>query len=136
MSKQVVVGILSQILNGDVKFLLVTSIADYGEYSGCYYPPGGHVDEGEGLEQALIREFEEELGLEIVVGHKIDETPADIEGEVAHWYSCSCKDWDTTINSAEIQTYGFFSLDEMKGMHLWPATRDFFKRHFNLQTAV
>lgn len=33
--------------------------------SGLYLPPGGHIDHGETPEQALSREFEEEIGLDV-----------------------------------------------------------------------
>jgi len=54
--KQVVVGIISRIRAGGAEeFLLVNSKKDFGKYTGFYYPPGGHVEDGENIEQALIR---------------------------------------------------------------------------------
>ena len=43
----------------------------YGEYKGWWEFPGGKIEDGETLEQALIREIREELTVEISVGDLI-----------------------------------------------------------------
>ncbi len=50
-----------------------------GLLGGLWEFPGGHIEEGENPEQALAREFQEELGVEISVGNKLV--------EVKHAYS-------------------------------------------------
>ena len=45
----------------------------HGHYNGCWEMPGGKLEEGETPEQALCREWKEELDLDIVVGEKIHE---------------------------------------------------------------
>ncbi len=49
----------------------------YGEFKGQWEFPGGKVEEGETLQQALIREIEEELDTEIEVGELIQTVEYD-----------------------------------------------------------
>lgn len=44
----------------------------YGEFKGGWEFPGGKIEAGETPKQALVREIEEELDIEIVVGELID----------------------------------------------------------------
>ncbi len=53
----------SGIIIEDDKILLIHRIRDDREY---WVLPGGSVEEGESVEQALIREMEEELGIKII----------------------------------------------------------------------
>ncbi len=62
--KEVVVGIIYRIRKeGEREYLLVSSKKDFGEFTGFYYPPGGHLEEGENFTDCLIREMKEELEL-------------------------------------------------------------------------
>lgn len=49
----------------------------YGEFKGGWEFPGGKIEEGETQEQAIIREIEEELETEIVVGDLVDTVEYD-----------------------------------------------------------
>lgn len=44
----------------------------YGDFKGGWEFPGGKIEEGETPQQALVREIEEELETEIVVGELLD----------------------------------------------------------------
>lgn len=58
---KVVVGAL--IMNKKKEILLVKS----NKWNGLYYIPGGHVEEGERIKDALKREITEEVGLKIKI---------------------------------------------------------------------
>ena len=44
----------------------------YGDFKGGWEFPGGKIEEGETLKEALVREIKEELETEIAVGELID----------------------------------------------------------------
>lgn len=43
--------------------------------------PGGKVEDGESCEQAIIREFMEEFGIDVSVGEQISETEFENKGQ-------------------------------------------------------
>lgn len=49
----------------------------YGEFEGMWEFPGGKIEPGEGREVALIREIQEELGVNVEVGELICTTEYD-----------------------------------------------------------
>ena len=44
----------------------------YGEFKGGWEFPGGKIEEGESPQEALVREIQEELNVEIEVGELLD----------------------------------------------------------------
>ncbi len=58
--------------------VLVTKRKEGGELGGYWEWPGGKVEAGESGEACVVREFGEEVGLDVVVG--------DLIGEVEHEY--------------------------------------------------
>lgn len=58
------------ILTHDNKILMQQRPANWGKYAGVLNIFGGHVEDGEGVTQALVRELHEELGARV--------DPADI----------------------------------------------------------
>lgn len=61
MNKSVVTGIL--VKNGDGKLLLVKKPDGVGPYAGTYLTPGGGVETGEAIDDAVLRELYEETGV-------------------------------------------------------------------------
>lgn len=56
----------------DKKNKIFATARGYGDLKGGWEFPGGKVEEGESLKQALIREIKEELNTDIKVGDLID----------------------------------------------------------------
>jgi len=127
--KKVAVGIISRPLNGgaEKEYLLVSSARDFGDYTGYYYPAGGHVEAGESEEQALIREIEEELGLVATSITLLAVTPGDIAGQETYWYECVANG-EITV-SVTLRDARWFTRTEIENGKVWPATQEVFQRH-------
>lgn len=126
--QQVVVGIISQEKNGLRKYLLVKSNKNFGKFTGCWYPPGGHLEKNEDEESALIREIKEELNLQIEPIKKIAETVGDMK-ENTYWWECNLLSNEMIMDNTEISEAGWFAKEAMRNMQLWPATRYFFEKY-------
>ena len=131
--KRVVVGIISRSREKDGKkeYLLVSSKKNFEEYSGAYYPPGGHLEEGEGEKEGLAREIMEELGIQAKPIEKVAETLGDVENQTTCWWRCDRIVGDIKVNSDEIADAKFFTEEELKTTYLWPATRNFFEENID-----
>lgn len=130
--KKVVVGIISKILNDEISYLLVSSKKDFGQYTGYYYPPGGHLENTESEEDTLIRELKEELGIIVQPVAKLAETASDVEGQITSWWECKILSGDPKIiDPKEIADFGFYTRKEIKNLPLWPSTKKFFEQFNN-----
>jgi 8-oxo-dGTP pyrophosphatase MutT (NUDIX family) len=128
--KKVVVGIISRTnANREVEYLLVSSKKRFGDFSGSFYPPGGHVKEGETKKEALKRELKEELNIDIEPVKEIAETSGDVDGQITYWWLCNITGGHLKINKKELYEAQFFSQNVMKSLKLWPATKAFFDKY-------
>ena len=126
---KVVVGILSRKRGDGIEYFLVSSTKDFGEFSGAYYPPGGHIEEGEDEVSALVREMKEELGIDISPTRRIAETLGDVKDQITCWWVSDIVGGDFVVDSKEIANFGWFTRKEMNALHLWPATKKFFEEY-------
>lgn len=111
------------------EYLLVSTREDCGRLTGFYYPPGGHLEEGESEVDCLRRELKEELGLEILGAEKLAETKADTSGDVLVWYFCRVKSFELNPDKKELKKASFFTREEIEKLKVWPATKKFFREH-------
>lgn len=103
--------------------------------------PGGHIEENENPDEALIREVKEETGLDVEIISNKDETLSDIKNDVSslhipyailcelvgvHYhndliYLCKIKNNSKQLkhDSNESKGIGFFSLNEIKDLKLF-----------------
>lgn len=79
------------------KILVGKKVTKEGHFlSGCWHLPGGHVNENESEETALIREFKEETNPDIQIIEKMCSYKIKENDVVASWYLCSAKSCETT----------------------------------------
>ena len=64
------IKVVAAVIRDDNK--IFATARGYGEFKGQWEFPGGKVEEGETLQQALVREIKEELDADIEVGELID----------------------------------------------------------------
>lgn len=83
--EKVAVGIIERDVNGDKQYLLISATKDFGEYTGFYYPSGGHMEEGESEQETIVREIKEELGYDVGLINRIAETKGDIKKQMTYW---------------------------------------------------
>lgn len=118
------------IKNPEDKYLMIrpSGYKNFGEYQDAWYPPTGHIKEGETAPKTLVRELKEELNVNIKPIRLISEWEQDIPGELAYWWECEITGGDIK-KGKEIAEYKYFSAEELKELKLWPAEKKFFK-HF------
>ncbi len=127
--KKVVVAVISQ---GD-KFLLVSSKKDYGKFTGYFGPPGGHLRETEVEKDGLIREIQEELGINVNPVRKIAVTGSDFKDRETHWFECLLENPNDKIEpKTEVKEVRWFTRDEIQqNDNVFPLTKSFFKDNFS-----
>jgi 8-oxo-dGTP diphosphatase len=81
------VGVGAMVFDQDGRVFLAQRGALAKNERGCWEFPGGSVDYGERLEQAIRREFMEEYAIEIVVERLLHVVDHFIPGEGQHWVS-------------------------------------------------
>lgn len=99
----VAVGVL---LQGDGSFLLTTRPAGK-VYAGYWEFPGGKLDAGESVEQALARELHEELGIEVDPGavQRWREQLVDYPHALVRLHFCQLRSWRGELQMREGQRF-------------------------------
>ncbi len=88
-------------------------------FRGYWALPGGRVESGESIEQAIVREVKEETGLEVAVVRKIGEYHEQgVQDGVEYDYYPACflvnvVGGETRKQESEIEEIKLFSLDEV-----------------------
>lgn len=102
--------------------------------------PGGHIEENENPDEALLREVEEETGLEVEIISNKDDTLSDCKADVSSLhipYACLCelvgdhyhndliykckikKKCELKYNKDESDDIGFFNINEIEKLKLF-----------------
>lgn len=106
---RVVVGCV--IRNDDGKYLLVQESQPkvYGQWNVT----AGHVDKGESLETAAVREAKEETGLDVEILEKIGIWHDSVESPVCHLFMVKVIGGEIKPQENEILDVKWFSFDEI-----------------------
>jgi len=112
------VGVGAIIVDGEGRLFVSRRGPKAKNERGLWEFPGGSVEFGEKLAQALAREMREEYGVEIAVGELLDVADHILPDEGQHWVSptfiCAIAAGEPSIRELEKCTeIGWFHPDEM-----------------------
>ena len=102
----VAVGVL---MRADGQFLL-TSRPEGKVYAGYWEFPGGKLEAGESVEQALRREVQEELGITIAQAQAWKTQMVDYPHALVRLHFCKVWDWQGELQMREAQSYAWQTL--------------------------
>ncbi len=102
----VAVGVL---LQADGRFLL-TSRPPGKVYAGYWEFPGGKLEAGESVEQALRRELQEELGITIGPAQAWKTQMVDYPHALVRLHFCKVWDWQGELQMREAQSHAWQTL--------------------------
>ncbi len=106
------VGIVSGvILEKDGKYLLVQE--KWEKVYGLWNIPAGHVDQGETIEDAAIREAKEEVGFDVKLISKLLIFQNTAEESVKHIFLASITSGELHFPEDELLDAKWFTLDEI-----------------------
>src|SRR6266567_5568873 len=126
MDEQTARGI---IFNDDGKILIIERHKDGEHY---FVLPGGHVDEGESLQQAVVREVAEETGLAVTVEKQLYTSSDDKYQNDQHIFLCNYLGGEPMLQPGSIEaqtmsngepqqwTPAWFSFDELRDKVVYP----------------
>lgn len=99
------------IRNDDGKYLLVQE--GQPKVYGQWNVTAGHVDKGESIEAAAIREAKEETGLDVEIVEKLGVWHESVESPVFHLFNVRVLGGKIKPENDEILDVGWFSYDEI-----------------------
>ena len=102
----VAVGVL---VRADGAFLLTSRPAGK-VYAGYWEFPGGKLEAGESVEQALRRELQEEIGLTIAAAHPWRVELVDYPHSFVRLHLCKVFDWSGDMQMREAQDFAWQQL--------------------------
>ena len=103
---EVAVGV---IIGGDGCFLLTSRPAGKA-YAGYWEFPGGKLEKGESVEQALRRELREEIGIVIGVVEPWRQQLVDYPHALVRLHFCKVREWSGQLEMREGQAFRWESL--------------------------
>jgi 8-oxo-dGTP diphosphatase len=112
-------------------------LISHEKYEGIDFSkfPGGGLEYGEGAKEALIREFQEELGVDIQVGQHLYTTDFFLESQfkpgtqvISIYYYVSAERWPEILPKSQVQKFEWVDFGQL---HAEMFTFETEKRAFN-----
>ncbi len=101
---------------------------NYGSSKGMYEFPGGKVEVGETKEEALIREFQEECGIDIYNLQFLEESVDTTQGETIHLTCFTCTSKEEPQELRVHENYVWTTPDHIYDYPFFPSDQDLVKR--------
>ena len=121
----VVIGVIYDVTTD--KFLLTLRNEtgnEQSKFNNCWNFPGGGVQFGETLENAVIRELKEELCIDVIVEKPIPRVFSSVRKDwhgILICYICRMKSEDyNIILNEESDTFDWFTLEAIQKLHTLP----------------
>ncbi len=99
-----------------------------GPYENYWCPPGGVQEEGETLEETVIREVNEESGLVVEVVKELGKVRGPITGKFHTLFLCSARGGSPRSSLPETTDARWISYEELPGLPIPPFIRKFLDR--------
>jgi 8-oxo-dGTP diphosphatase len=93
--------------------VLVVQRAAVVTHPGAWCFPGGHLEEGESSQQAVVRELREELGLEVEAGPELGSVRVEGSPYRLFVHRCRVIAGEPVPHPAEIADFAWRTLDEV-----------------------
>ena len=124
------IEVVAAILHRDGAY--IATQRGYGEFEGMWEFPGGKIEPGESSEDALKREIQEELGVDIVIEDLICTTEYDYPSFhlTMHCYLCGIKAGE--IELREHKSARWLRREELGSVEWLPADKDVISRLHSL----
>ena len=106
--RAVVDGAVGVLLQGEA--FLLTSRPEGKVYAGYWEFPGGKLEAGESVEQALRRELQEELGITIGAAQLWTTQMVDYPHALVRLHFCKVWDWQGELQMREAQSHAWQTL--------------------------
>ncbi len=108
--------------DGKGHFLLMQRSLHSKSWPGRWEFPGGKVDAGEDVGHALVREWREETGLDVVPGAFVTAFEWEREKDKIIYLVFHVKaDLKDVVKSDEHEAFGWFTLDQMQALDVSPS---------------